>query len=545
MKRNIFITVLVLLAFGLSSCNYLDTTPSDRVSDKLVWNSPENARLAVDNIYHFMHTMGQFATGQSSVGLTEGMTDVLKYGSTALNSHMWFANQMAYAEDGIPAKSAAYFLGSWWLLYYNIREVNQGLDNLHNLAKFDEATTKLLDAEMRFFRGYMYFELVKRHKNVILYDEDMTKIKRDTPLSEESACWDFVKRDLEKAAEGLPATRTDGRITKGAALALLSRAMLYAERWQAAKDAADAVMKSGLYALTTKYSDSYSKTDTKEAILFYEYNLSGSTHSFDDFFSPGGDAGLITGALGTPTQEMVEMYELATGGTPDWSTWHTTAGTNATPPYALLEPRFAATILYNGASWKGRTIEAFVGGNDGYVGWKESPRTEGRSTTGYFLRKLVCEQRDLVAENRSTQPWIVIRYAEVLLNFAEAAANLDANSAEGKKALNDVRARVGLPEVTKTGAELIAAIQRERKIELAYEGQYYWDMRRWKRAATEFNNYRVHGLKIEKAGAGFSYKYVDCDGQNRYYPARLQNRIALPLDELQNNSAIEQFEEWK
>ena len=106
---------------------------------------------------------------------------------------------------------------------------------------------------------------------------------------------------------------------------------------------------------------------------------------------PGGDKALdgnsMTGGFGTPTQEMVESYEYADGsGFPDWSAWHTAEGTTTTPPYDKLEPRFKATILYNGATWKGRTIESFVNGTDGWAAWKTDTKPEGRSTTGYYLR---------------------------------------------------------------------------------------------------------------------------------------------------------------
>ena len=151
----------------------------------------------------------------------------------------------------------------------------------------------------------------------------------------------------------------NGRLTSGAAYAMLSRAMLYAERWDDARIAAEKVMGMG-YELEAKedYSNAF-KAGSKEAILQYCYDKSSTvTHDFDGYMVPGGDKALdgnsMTGGFGTPTQEMVESYEYADGsGFPDWSAWHTAEGTTTTPPYAKLEPRFKATILYNGATWKG------------------------------------------------------------------------------------------------------------------------------------------------------------------------------------------------
>ena len=111
---------------------------------------------------------------------------------------------------------------------------------------------------------------------------------------------------------------------------------------------------------------------------------------------------------------MVESYELKTGGFPDWELWHDS--TTETPPYKDLEPRFHASILYNGASWKGRTIEPYVGGADGWMEWNTEREPKGRTCTGYYLRKMVDEGHDVIAYSGGTQPIIVLRYAEVLLN---------------------------------------------------------------------------------------------------------------------------------
>lgn len=217
------------------------------------------------------------------------------------------------------------------------------------------------------------------------------------------------------------------------------------------------------------------------------------------------------------------------------------------PPYALLEPRFAATILYNGSDWKGRKIEPFEGGVDGFMMWRQKPTNEGKTVTGYFLRKLVDESHDLTVYSRSLQPWISIRYAEVLLNYAEASAK--GSDADGEKnartALNEVRNRVGLPKINTRGDDLIEAIYRERKVELAYEGQYYWDMRRWEKAHTVFSNYRTHGLAVEQMSeTSFKYTYIECDDRTRYFEERLY-RVPLPQDELDGNKAVTQYKEWK
>jgi hypothetical protein len=549
-NKIILSAVTLCCSLGFMGCsNYLDLTPTNEVSDKLIWSKPEYAELAVNDFYNSINLYGSFGINQSVDGMTEGFTETLKYGSKTNSTHMDRCNLFVYASV-MSASWASYDLGAWSDLYNRIRRVNEALSNMKKYSSFDAETTAQFAGQLRFFRAYYYFELLKRYKEVILYDENLGNISANTPVSTEAKGWDMVEADLKFAAENLPqewAATNFGRITSGASYALLSRAMLYAERWDVAKSAASKVMNSAKYKLTANYADAFKsgKNGNTEAILEYDYSASGVYHNFDDEFSPAGDPGIQQGGLGTPTQEMVESYELAeTGGFPDWSEWHTTAGTTTTPPYDKLEPRFQASILFNGASWKGRKIEPFVNGIDGWCQYSDDPAPAGRTTTGYYLRKLVDETHNLSVKTASTQPWISIRYAEVLLNFAEACYHTG-NADSANIAVKAIRTRVGLPYANKSGTDLMAAIRQERKVELAYEGLLFWDMRRWKLAATEYTGYRVHGLKIEKNLDGtFTYTYVDCDKQDRYFPAKLY-RIPLPQDELTNNTAIQQYPEWR
>ena len=542
--------MLVLSCFtAFTACDkFLDLTPTDRVSDKLIWSDKEYSELAINDFYKILGVYGQFDTGQSVDGLTEGFTETLKYGSKTNFTHMDRCNRFVYATT-MTASWAAYDLGAWSDLYNYVTNVNEAISNLNKYSDFSDETTAEFLGQLYFFRGFLYFELMKRYKEVIIYDENLDKIEANTPLSTEEEGWDFVESDFKSAAQKLPKNWSNddfGRITQGAVYAFLSRAMLYAKRWSAAKNAAGAVMDLEQYSLMSNYADAFGSgaSGNREAILEYNYDVSSIYHDFDDKFSPGGDNGIQQGGLGTPTQEMVESYELAgTGGFPDWSEWHTTSGTTKTPPYEQLEPRFHASILFNGAPWKGRSVEPYVDGADGWCQYNESPTPAGRTTTGYYLRKLIDEDHDLSVNSSSTQSWIAVRYAEVLLNYAEACYHTDDENG-ANSAVKQIRTRAGLPYTSKSGDELFKTIRQERKVELAYEGFLFWDMCRWQLAATEYNGYRVHGLKIEQNNDNsFIYTYVDCDLQDRYFPAKLY-RIPLPQDELDNNTAVKQYEEW-
>lgn len=551
MKNIVKGILIAAISFNVASCSsFLDLTPPDRVSDKVIWESTQNAEYAVNFIYSYIYDL---TVSQSKMGLTEALTDQMKYGSYNYNSMCYLPSEFSY-EDAttITASYVDSYMGYWSSNYGAIRKTNQAIYELYKYGQMSDEDKVRLSAELHFMRAFLYFDMVKRYKEVIIYDEQMENIVKDKAVSTEEEGWNFIQADLEYAAANLPdRAAAKGRLSSGAAWALLSRTMLYAERWDVVKNAAEEVEKLG-YGLMSKYQDSYQLTAAEgnnEIILEYLFDRAQNvTHDFDFYYTPGADYyanGETGGGYGTPTQEMVESYELATGGFPDWTEWHGT--TTNTPPYELLEPRFHASILYNQASWKGRKIESYVGGADGWCQWNIEREPMGRSTTGYYLRKLVDEGHNVITEKGSVQPIPIIRYAEVLLNKAEACYRLGQEGA-ANDAVKAIRDRVGLPYTSKSGENLWNAIRQERKIELAYEGHWYWDLRRWKVAHKSYpeglSGYQLHGLKITKEGDSFTYEYVSVDDKDRNFPEKLY-RFPMPTSELTSNKLVDQYPEWK
>jgi len=549
--KKIFIALS--LCSVLTACNkYLDMTPRDSISDKVMWTSVESAEYAVNSIYSYSYDI--FANWPSAVGLTEAFTDEFKYGSYVNFAYCLIPSQVAYGGTNLTNSFVDVYLGCWSSLYEAVRRTNEALSNLKTLGTaLPEGDRTRLEGELRLMRGWLYFELVKRYKEVILYDEDLTAISVEKALSSEADGWKFIKNDLDFAAGVLPEKASaKGRLDKGAAYALISRAMLYAGDNDAVIAAADALAGLG-YSLMGDYASAFTvpvQSGNPETILQYSFSYADNvTHEFDFYYTPGGDYKLVGqqgGGYGTPTQEMVESYELATGGFPDWSPWHGT--TTAQPPYEKLEPRFHATILYNGAPWKGRRIEPWIGGTDGWCQWNKEPKPEGRTTTGYYLRKGVDETHNLAERSQSIQHFVLLRYGEVLLNKAEACFRKgDTDGANA--AVKAIRSRVGLPYTNKSGDALWEAIRQERRVELAFEGLWYWDLRRWGDAAEAWprglNGYQVHGLKIEPTAVDGQYKYtyVSVDDRDRNFPAKMY-RFPLPDGELNSNPLVNQYPEW-
>ena len=549
MRTYKYLIVTIIMGLSFTSCNdFLDPDPTDRLSEKLFWQNEESTDLYLNSFYPYLSSYGNFGTSQFNNGLlTEGMTDMLKYGS--YSAGVGNANRIVFNPYFVTADQSQ-GLVIWTTSYERIRRVNEFLSSMSKYSTYNEDTNKRYEAQIRFIRAFLYYQLLLRTNTVIIFDK--LPDGNSKPLSPESDCWDFVEQDLDYAIQNLPvqwdATRS-GRITKGAALAMKSRAMLLAKRWEKARAAASEVINlqdngSLVYELNKDYKNafkSYFDNGNKESILEFRYKLPAPYHSFDRDFAPGGDWA-NNGGSACPTQEMVEEYELATGGKADWSKWH--SKTTETPPYSLLEPRFHASVLYNGASWKNRKIETFVDGKDGYIDYGFRANTNGKTTTGYYLRKYLDESIADISTTYSAQPWIEIRLAEVYLNLAEACAMLGSTyDKDANNAIRTIRERVKLPYTDLTGEELMKAIRHERKVELAYEGFYYWDLRRWRMADSILDGVRFHGLKITQSGTTLTYEYIDCDKEDRKFPERFYN-FPIPTTEIANNLAISQINLW-
>ncbi len=541
MKRILLnISIALVSVLIASSCNKWldDVKQTSTVSDEIVWQDEAYVEMNLNDFYTYLHRYGQFGTYQFGGSLTESLTDTFKYGSVALGHRAGHPNNYVLNPDAITPDGCLYSIWSGSMAYGNIRQINQFLDMQRKYSKFSEEKNLRWEAQARFFRAFIYFQLAKRHGGVILYET--LPEGNDKARSSAEETWEFIYQDLIFAANNLPdqwEANQKGKVTKGAAYAMLSRAMLYAERWQDAYDAAGEVQALNLYDLVDDYAKSW-KGNNIESILEFAYNKnSGPNHDFDRAYVPKCD-GYDFGALGTPTQEMVESYEDKNGNKVDWSPWHGT--TTTPPPYDQLEPRFAATVIYAGSTWKGRIMDCSVGGLNGqFMPYREQSYSYGKTTTGYFLRKLLDETLIDVSGVMSSQTWVEIRFAEVLLNKAEAAYRLN-KAEEARILLNRVRARVNLPAKTSTGDAWFKDYRNERKVELSYEGHLFWDMRRWKLAHIEYHNYRCHGFKITSG----TYEYIDCDYQDRKFMQKLYV-LPVPTDELKNNALIEQYDEWK
>ena len=466
---------------------------------------------------------------------TDCYSDIMKSGSWDQSNHGY--NRAILSESSFSSQNAGSF-ECWADAYTMIRRINEFLHDLPaNRSRFDANYINVREAEARFVRAFAYYKLLRVYSRCVLRTELDGPEQNDKPLSTPEACWKFVNDELSWCAENLPETPvTTGRLYKAAAYGMLSRCALYAEQWQMAIDAADACKEHGA-DLMPNYADVFALSHCVENLISIDFTKDGVvSHRADLFFRPSGDSPYhknlkLFSHMG-PTSELVDEYEMADGTPFDWTT-------HGSDPYTGREPRFYASILYNGATWEGRTIETFRGGTDARQDYRNTGAAES-TVTGYYLRKFITENETAWETMGSSHFGTHLRYAEVLLNKAEAYARLNKYT-ESMDALNEVRRRVGLPDRSASDEETaMGYIRHERMVELAGEGFRFWDLRRWKLGVEVLNDKAMHGVDIVRNDDGtFTYTQVEIDGGSKRIFHERYYAFAIPESERTNNNAID------
>ncbi|UYQ92880.1 RagB/SusD family nutrient uptake outer membrane protein [Chitinophaga horti] len=524
MKLQIKHLLPVCCLFLLAACNkdFLEKKPLDAYSDRDVWNDPSLTQAFVNDMY------SQMRHGYNEVMLSS-MTDesrfIHNYGTTQ-------STNGAMSPDDIGAFN---LFGEWNKHYTAIRNTNLFFEKIGEVPFKDESLRNRLRGETHFLRAYFYHMLVKYWGGVPLITKSFGLKDKDMllPRSTFEECVKFIADECDSAAKYLPEVQTGanrGRATKYAALALKSRFLLYAAsdlfnragtqnasfgyvggdrvaRWTLARNAAKAIIDSAqfdLYKPTSDPVENYTRIfmdkDNVEAIFvkYFHKELLGTDH--DKFNGPNG---YHNWGGNVPLENFVEGYQMADGTPFDRSN-----PAHAAKPYVGRDPRFYATILYDGAPWKKRATDGVDLDPIGqiqtgrYEFWNAAKNAveirNGLDTrqsslenwngtySGYYLRKFMDISLD-AQFFRGDKPWQFFRYAEILLNYAEACIALGQED-EARTYINRIRTRAGMPALaaTVTGQALVDAYRYERRYELAFEEHRYFDARRWLIATTAF-----------------------------------------------------------
>ena len=467
-KNYIVLGMAALL--GTSCSDFLDVTPKDALSPSTTWRTETDAE--------------KFAIGCYD-GWEDG-TQLLYFvcGSDyGFNNFSW-EGYRPWGDGTLTATNTGASLYS----FTTIRRCNTFMENIDAIPFTDEATKNDLIAQVRFLRAYQYFKMNWWYGGVPIIDNYESAEEAQVPRNTEEEVRTFVEQELDEITPMLNATPAErGRVAKGAALALRMREALYYEDWATAKDRAQQIIDLGQYSLDPDYENLFTVAgqSSPEIILAVQYientkglGVIGQMYNNGD----GGWSSVI------PTHNLIDTYEMENGLTID----EDGSGYDPVHPFANRDPRLAMTVCYPGADYINsngvtavfNTLDTQIDGADN-ANYMTS--ADNASKTGLTWNKYLAPITQYADIWSTSACPIVFRYAEVLLTWAEAENELNGPSAEVYNKLNQIRTRVGMPEVDQakygTKEKLRELIRRERGVEFAGEGIRRADIVRWKDAS--------------------------------------------------------------
>ena len=483
-----------------------------------------------------------FATASDEAQQTSAQSNVIYFNKGMLNENVnpLFTYYRNYYEGIRAANFFLDYVGDGKgeaLLAQNRNLVTDAVNyarDLQSLAWFK--------AEAHVAKAYYYSELAKMYGGVPIVESAV-----DTGMVSRSSYEDvvsYIVNEIDTYKDSLASNWDDfadreGRFTLGVALAIKSRTLLYAAsplhnpendvtKWEAAAAAANELITSDSlsYELDPSYGSYFvgaNPLSSPESIYLVRRSQSNNMEKNNyPIATQGGKSGA------TPTHNLVAAYEYV--GAPDPAN-----------PYANRDPRLAASVVTNGSTWNGRTIDQAAGGTDDMA-------NANASKTGYYLKKFLTDNLNLTQGQAAQHNWVAYRYGEILLNYAEAMneaygpdAVPEGYTMSARQALQMIRDRASskLPKVLASDKDSFReAVKHERRIELAFEDHRYWDLLRWK-DAMEVLNRPVLGVEITRDGEGWDYKVVEVADrtfhERNYYLPFLRSEIENSNNTLEQN----------
>lgn len=514
MKKVIYVLFIV---FTFTSCDVLDLKPLDKVSDADVWEDSALIELYVNASYNYIkHEFGQDMICAAS----DEVYCIHNW------SNQWIIQKGELTSDNVVNLSSK--MNFWGTAYSSIRSINIFFDRIEK-APVEAAMRKRMIGEMKFIRSFVYANLIWRYGGVPIIT-GVFDLNQDYTVSRDSYenCVDFIIKELDEAIALLPGKMdgdNKGRASGNACKALKARILLYAAseqnnpehnrgKWEKAKEATESVLNMD-YSLHADYQSIFLQDNSE--IIFARYFTQANSTSFMVWNGRNGSNG-NTGE--NPTQNLVNAYEMKNGELPYLNEElplkvNPASGYDERNPYVNRDPRFEASILHDGSMWAGRETEIWHGGLDSP---ESSIGSWNASRSGYAFKKFMVESIPPTGSSiKPENPWIYFRLSEFYLNYAEIMYELG-DEETARKYINKIRNRqsVQMPSVVASGVELRDKIRNERRIELAFEGHRFFDVRRWK-IADQTENRDLLAIDIQKLE----------DGSKSYETILLLKRIFL------------------
>ena len=580
MRTIVKYTGMIGLLLGLCACSDLmDKGPLDKISEEAIWSDLNLAEDYVNDQYRVLPNVyrGDFIRAHHLSCFTDECSH--KYGYYGVTDYY----------RGAMSPSITTSLDCWSYHYGYIRGCNiflKNVDRIPAVTNADKAKLDRLKGEILFLRAWNYFDLAARYGGVVKLTEPFElkdDFARDRSSFEEIV--EFVISDLNEATALLPESYSDdkdfGRLTKGAAMGLKSRMLLYAasplfnksndkSKWEAAaratKEMIDYAERTGLYELygdKDTYKELFMSMKNKEMIITSgSYQIEGNWYfCYQEGVGGGTDGYNYSGGWSTMlvNQRFVDQFEMIDGTPFDWNN-----PAHATDPYANRDPRLYVDVTIEGSKWYSDSIVQFwiceKNNNFTLPQYKNNVFTEGL-TPGFEADEEVYGRNSVANPNQKgntpetnylyrkqldpffnvdteiypyNTTWFIMRYAEILLNYAEAVFETG-NEPEALIYLNKIRRRVGMPDVTGvSGDALRKKIQHERQIELCFETHRFFDARRWLIAEEEFSK-PIYGISIVKDKNSDQKIYTPFKFQDRVWPAQYYLQ-PIPTNEIQRTN---------
>ena len=529
----IYISAAISIAFTLSSCNgFLDREEDSFIDKTATFDSYNRTKQYLTYAYTLLPDgLNRFSREAMLASATDDAEFAIESAEIQqLNNGSW--NALNNPDD----VWNRYYSGisKCCTLLENTNHVNLDISRLDPDKQVEYANSlkdiRMWRAEARFLRAYFHFELLKRYGPIPIVTSTLSinGNYENTPRPTMKEVVDFIAKECDIAADTLELTPwrnvndAFGRATKGAALALKSRLLLYAASplyvdfgdtnetnkptdvalWKSAADAAKAVIDLNQYELASSYADLFKNDFQNKEYIFVRRYAANSDFEKSNFpVSFGGKGGT------NPSQNLVDDYEMLDGTPFDWND-----PAKAAQPFENRDARLGATILMNMAPFKGKKVATYPEGADA------SPNPNA-TKTGYYLRKFLNEDVNIQTGGSSSGHVVpLFRLAEIYLNYAEALNECDPTNPDIVLYLNKVRNRASLPNVSALSQEQMrAVIQHERRVELAFEEHRSWDVRRWKIASSTLGA-PLMGVQIERKPLG-GYTYM---------PVKVEQRVFQP-----------------
>lgn len=513
-KKNI-VLACALLGMFLSACDddMLDTEPDFKYVESNFWKTEKAANAALTGCYDILGWDGVYGNEATPLWEETASPNAYNYSDAKGFNSIATGNQSSSTGGVISSR--------WARCYGGIGRCNYFLAKVDEVPELDKDLLNRMKGEAKFLRALYYFLLQTYYGDVPLILDPPEISQGDLPRTDRVQVVAQILKDLDEAASVLPLeySGTDvGRATRGAAMALKARVLFYEasplfntandpEKWKAAADAAKAVMDMGLYDLFPDYRELFlpQNENNEEVIFDVQYIYPDGGHSFD----------LIGRQYNTnaPLPDLVNAYYMTDGKPASESDLFDPADI-----YKNRDPRFYATVVFPGDTFMGEEVSG-----------------SRFAVTGYGLEKYTIYTEDTPPSDKadlkggqSETNYIVLRYAGILMMYAEALNEYSGPEPSVYAALNAIRERAGMPDIAPghTKEELREVIRHERRIEFAGEGLYYNDIRRWK-IAEEVMNVPIHT---------FDGKEIEV---RRFDPAR-DYWWPIPLGELDLNPNLEQ-----